>query len=690
MNNTKLFSKYVLTEKTLKSYLNLGTYLKFINLKNSFGEIDFKLANKLSRAIKKWAIKMGATHYVHWFVPLTGKSAKKQISFLDVNSRKRAINKFDENSLVKGEVDASSFPSGGDRLTFKARGYTVWDYTSQIFIKNKVVHIPTVFCSYTGVALDEKLAFLRATEYLNKQATNLLHLMGEKQVKSVNCNLGIEQEYFLVNKQLFEKRKDLQICGRTLLGSTPIKSKEGCYNYLSEIKPNVKKFMHNLEEELWKVGILSKVQHSEVAPCQYEVVPVFDCANVAINQNVLLMDIMKEVANKYGFEVLLHEKPFKNVSGSGKHNNWSISTNLGVNLLDCTQVEHDVFLAVFTSVISAIDKHYDLLRVSASSLGNDFRFGGNEAPPSIVSLFIGEDYLNTLINYLKTEAFLIERKKPLNLNTYSTAKLLKDNCDRNRTAPVAFTGNKFEFRMIGSSQNTALCNTIMATIVGKEFEDINAKLKASNNVKSTLKEIIKHNIKNHLRIIFNGDCYNESWRKEASKRRLENITNCVDAFKKLIEGKNIDLFSSCGVMSKEELNIRYTTYLKTYYETVLAEANAMLYMLEKEVLPSCNRYLTFNSNLIEKLKDIGLEPNTIFRSTKQFINSIEEISNYIKLLTIEIKNVNKITCATLKAEYCRDKICPILNDIREIYDEMERHLPNEFKPFPSYEDLLSN
>lgn len=692
--NIKLFCKNVLTDKVLKSFLKKKDFLSFIELKKTHGEMDFNLASRLAEAIKKWALKLGATHYTHWFIPLSGKSAEKQISFLDVDSCGEFINKFDGNSLIKGETDASSFPSGGDRMTFEARGYTVWDYTSPVFINenckgNKVLYIPTAFCSYTGIALDEKTPLLRATEYLNKHATKFMNLMGYASVKNVNCNLGIEQEYFLINKSLFAERKDLQICGRTLLGSSSIKPQELYHHYLGSIKPNINLFMHNLETELWKIGILAKIQHNEAAPCQHEIVPVYSSANVAGDQNMVLMDVMKRVANEHGFEMLLHEKPFKNVNGSGKHNNWSLGTNTGLNLLDYADVDAETFLAVFTSVLSAIDKHYDLLHFAASCFGNDFRLGGNEAPPNIISVFIGDDFKKILDNYVNTEDFHVSSKKTLNLNTGAVAKLYKDNCDRNRTSSVAYTGNKFEFRMVGSSQNTAICNMIVATIVGAEFERMNKILENSKDKHSGVKEIIKSNIEEHSRIIFNGNCYDAEWAKEAEKRGLKSVKSCIDSLKYLTTEKNIELFTKSRVMSAEELKIRKEIYEKTYYESTLIEARTLLSMVEKEVLPNLNKYLADLINMDNAIASTKLEEYDYKSNIKNLLKDIASLYNYVPKLEETINNIDREESSEAKALYCREKIHKLMSEIRDIYDELEPHIPNEYKPFPDYDDLLN-
>ena len=691
-NYKNLFSTNILTDDKLKKLMKRKHYKKFIDLKHSLKEMDFYLADIVASAIKKWAMSLGATHYTHWFFPLTGKSAEKQVSFLDIGKNGKFINNFNGNSLIKGETDASSLPNGGERMTFEARGYTVWDYCSPVFVKkdnnnNKVLYIPTAFCSYTGVALDEKTPLLRATEFLNLEATKLLNRLGYKEVKYVDCNMGCEQEYFLIDKNLYKKRKDLVLTGRTLLGAELIKKQEMYNHYFGQINSKISSFMHELNKELWAVGIMAKIQHNEVAPSQHEIVPVYSSVNIATDQNSLLMEIMQQVADRYNLQVLFHEKPFKGLNGSGKHNNWSISTNTGLNLLDINQVKEDVFMIIFTSIICAIDNHYDLLRMSVSSLSNDFRLGGCEAPPSIISVFVGEDMINIMDGYVKSNKIKKRNKTILDTKTTSVAKLYKDNCDRNRTSPFAYTGNKFEFRMPGSSQNMALCNTVLATIVANEIKKVNKILDQSSNIEKDLKNIICDNIKKHKKIIFNGNGYDSSWKKEAKKRGLIDYRNCVDACFSLTKEKAISLFVENGIMSKTEINIRYKTYLKTYCEELETESKTLLCMIEKEVIPSLNEYLTDTLNLLDKQQINNLENNNkeIVSTINKCINVLFEKTNILKLLLKKTSNINNIQ---KKCKFEKDKIISLMQEIREAYDEIELIIPDKFKPFPSYNQLV--
>ena len=688
------FANLVLTDNKLKHFMKKKDFNSFMSLKNSNGEMDFILANKIAKAIKKWAITMGATHYTHWFFPLTGTYAEKHISFLDYGSKGEFINKFNGNSLIKGETDASSFPSGGERLNFEARGYTVWDYSSPVFIKkddneNKVLYIPTAFCTYNGVSVDEKTPLLRATEYLNKETTKLLNTLGFKDVKNVVCEVGCEQEYFLVDKELYSKREDLVFTGRTLLGADAIKSQETSHHYLGQIKPKVSAFMHDLNKELWELGIMAKIQHNEVAPCQHEIVSVYAQVNIVADQNSLLMEVMNKVADKHGFKVLFHEKPYKGLNGSGKHNNWSVSTNTGTNLLNINQADETVFMLMFTSIISAIDKHYDLLKMSTSSLGNDLRLGGSEAPPSIISVFIGEDMKEMFDNFVKSNKMKKKNNAILDIKTTRVAKLYKDNCDRNRTTPFAYTGNKFEFRMCGSSQSIALCNTVLSTIVADEIRLINEKLEKTEDAKEkVILNAILDNISNHSRIIFNGNSYDDAWKKEAKSRGIIDYNNSVDCYKRLVDKDNIKLFEESGVLSQTELNVRYETYLETYISDSLIEAKTILDMCRKHVFIKIEKFIKKQVAAIENSEKLGIKNKPLVLEIKEIANSYEILRTLVEELQTNIEQLNKKENSLTKAEFCRDTINKNIEQIREVYDNIEPKLPENCKPFPNYDDLL--
>lgn len=688
------FANAVLTDDKLRKLMKRKDYMRFMALKSYGGDMDFELADKVALAMKKWALSMGATHYTHWFFPLTNKYAEKQTSFLDYGPNGEYISKFNGKSLIKGETDASSFPSGGERMTFEARGYTVWDYTSPAFIKsddsgNKVLYIPTAFCTYTGVALDEKTPLLRATDYLNREATRLLNRLGYTDVTRVICNVGCEQEYFLIDRDKYEERKDLKFVGRTLLGAAPLKTQETSHHYLGQLHPRVSAFMHDLDKELWNLGIMAKIQHNEVAPAQHEVVPVYSQVNIASDQNSLMMDIMDKVADKHKFKVLFHEKPFKGVNGSGKHNNWSLSTDTGLNLMDSGRVRQDVFMLLFTSVISAIDKHYDLLKLSTSSLENDMRLGGHEAPPSIISVFVGEDMIELMDNYLKEHKYTKKSKSVLDFKTTKLAKLYKDNCDRNRTSPFAYTGNKFEFRMVGSSQSVALPNTILATIVADELRSINEKLDTTtDDIDNVVSKIIAENISNHSRIVFNGNSYDDVWKKESIARGLIDYNNSVDCYARWIDKDNIKLFEDNGIMSDAEMKVRYDTYMSAYIEGIVLEAKTILSMCTVDVLPSVHKHLQRLVSITEELSDFDVKD-------KVFVDEIDDIVKKYTLLKQKLSKLEKGLIALgdmkdilEKATYARDVILKEIADVRAVYDTLEVILPSEFKVFPNYNDML--
>lgn len=693
--SNEVFSKYVFSDAEMKNFLKKEAYENYIKLKTFGGEMSFALADEIAKAMMKWAISLGATHYTHWFSPLTGKSAEKQVSFIDFSKSGTPIDSFNAKCLIKGETDASSFPNGGERMTFEARGYTVWDYLSPVFIKqdsknNKVLYIPTAFCSYNGVALDEKTPLLRAMNCLNVWATKVANLLGYNEIKSVITNVGAEQEYFLVDKNLASKRKDIMFTGRTLLGAKPTKSQDLYHHYLGEINDKISTFMHELDEELWKVGVMAKIQHNEVAPAQHEVVPVFDQVNTATDQNNLLMELLSKVADRNNLKVLLHEKPFAGINGSGKHNNWSISSNDGRNLLDINKTPFDLFMTMFVSVISAIDNHYDLVRLTTASSSNDHRLGGDEAPPSIISVFIGENMDKILDDYLDGKISTDDEVAYLAHGTPNLPTLRRDNCDRNRTSPFAFTGNKFEFRMVGSMQSNALPNFVLCTIIAKELKKIANLLEncEENERKSKLNEILKHNINSHRRIIFNGNGYDEEWKIEAEKRGLKDYKNSPDCFVNLLKEQNISLFEEMKVLSKNEMALRYDIYLKTYVENVMLEARVLLDMINKEVLPLLCDYYAEVSSIVETMSKIKSANNYILEKHKFIDETILAISESAKTLEDAMeKDISKLSELD-KAKYVRDDILCIMKKVREVYDEAEKHLPEKYIAFPTYNDLL--
>ncbi len=679
--------EYVLTDEKLKKYMKGSDYKKYISLKKEAKPLSISLAEKIAKAIVSWAKENGATHYTHWFFPLTSKSAEKQVAFVDIKDGK-LISSFCGSSLMKGETDASSFPSEGERVTFEARGYTVWDMTSPVFIKNegkvKVLYIPTAFIGYNGVSLDEKMPLLRANERLSDVATKLLNKLGYTDVKSVYTDLGIEQEYFLINKDLYEKRKDLILTGRTLFGSAPSKSQETYHHYFDKIDGDLRLFMNETYENLLKMGVIAKVQHNEVAPAQHEVVQRYFSTTVACDQNMLTMEELGEVAKKHGKVVLFHEKPFSGVNGSGKHNNWSISTDGGENILDVGKFDEDTFMLFFVSILSAIDKHYDLLRLSTAGAGNDQRLGGNEAPPSVISVYIGEDIENMINSYITSQKSRSKNVSAMDLKTSYLAPLIKDNCDRNRTSPFAFTGNKFEFRMLGASQSPALANCVLSTILADELLMVTKELEKGKSVK----EIVKQNYEAHKRIVFNGNSYDNQWSKIASERKLVDIKDSVEAYKSLLDEKNIELFERNNVLSKREIKVRYLSYVKTYCETIITEGIVMNNILNKQIVPSLEKYLDFTQSLLKNCEKSHLDTDYLKDRAKDLNQRIIALTENSKKLQNILNSAISLNDVTLKANCCKDQLLPLYNETRNIFDEIEHSIPSEFKPFPTYDDIL--
>ena len=678
--------EHILTDEKLKKYMKTSDYKFYIKLKQEHRALTSDLAEKIANAIKKWALKMGATHYTHWFFPLTGKSAEKQVAFVDIKDKK-LITSFCGSSLTKGETDASSFPSEGERVTFEARGYTVWDMTSPVFIKEdgdiKVLYIPTAFIGYNGVSLDEKMPLLRANERLSDVATKILNTLGYTDVKSVHTDLGIEQEYFLISQDMYEKRKDIVLTGRTLFGSSPSISQETYHHYFGKIDAKLSQFMHEVDTVLLKMGVIGKVQHNEVAPAQHEIVQRFFTTSVECDQNRLCMDALDEVAKKHNLKVLFHEKPFAGVNGSGKHNNWSISTDTGINILDVGKVSEDTFMLFFTAILSAIDKHYDLLRMSTAGAGNDERLGGNEAPPSVISVYIGEDIEEMIESYIKEQKNYKAKVTAMDLKTTYLAPIMKDNCDRNRTSPFAFTGNKFEFRMLGASQSPALANTVLSTILANELTLCYEKLSKGE----TVKDIVKENYELHKKIVFNGNSYDNEWTKLASTRGLEDIKDSVTAYMSLLKKENIELFERNNVMSQREIKVRFLSYIKTYCESIITEATVLNNILNKQIIPSLLKYLKSILQTQELCKENELNTLYLDEISMDINYRVETLYDYSKKLQSVLKsaifaNIDK------KPIICRDKLLPLFAKIRILFDEIEHKMPSEFKPFPTYDDIL--
>ena len=591
----ELYGSLVFNDKIMREKLPKDMYKALKKTIENGTHLELDVANSVAVAMKEWALEHGATHYTHWFQPMTNFTAEKHDSFISPTADGQVIMDFSGKELVKGEPDASSFPSGGLRATFEARGYTAWDPTSPAFIKDRTLYIPTAFCSYSGEALDKKTPLLRSMDTLNKEAVKILRLLGNTEVKHINTTVGPEQEYFLVDKDLYNKRKDLIFCGRTLIGAPAPKGQEMEDHYFGTLKPRVSAYMHDLDEELWKLGIPAKTKHNEVAPAQHELAPVFDTTNVAVDHNQLTMEIMKKVAAKHNMVCLLHEKPFEGINGSGKHNNWSMSTDTGVNLLDPgkTPAENTQFLVFLVAVIKAVDDYADLLRISVASAGNDHRLGANEAPPAVVSIFLGDELTEVLKAIENDEFFVGHSAVQMDIGAKVLPHFVKDNTDRNRTSPFAFTGNKFEFRMLGSSSSVANPNIILNTAVAESLRQFYEKLKdvPADEMESAVHELLKQTIIDHKRVIFNGNGYTDEWLEEAKKRGLYNLVSTPDALPHFIDEKNEKLLTSHHIFTDAELHSRYEIKMENYVKTLHIEANTLVEIIQKDLLPSITTYM---------------------------------------------------------------------------------------------------
>ena len=665
------------------------------DLKTAISEgksIDRKIADIVANAMKEWAIEMGATHYTHWFQPMTGITAEKHDSFISPDGDGKIIMEFSGKELIKGESDASSFPSGGLRATFEARGYTAWDPSSYAFVKDNTLCIPTAYCSYNGAALDQKTPLLRSMEAISKQALRIAKLFGLDDVKSINTTVGPEQEYFLIDSEMAQCRPDLMFCGRTLLGATPPKGQEMYDHYFGVIKPRVKDFMRELDEELWKLGVFAKTEHNEAAPAQHELAPVFTTTNIAADHNQLTMEMMKKIAEKHGFLCLLHEKPFKDVSGSGKHNNWSLSTNTGINFLKAGKNPSDnlLFLLTLAAVIRAVDEHQDLLRISVATAGNDHRLGGAEAPPAIISMYLGDDLNEILESIERGEHHIDADKIKMTVGTDVIPYIRKDNTDRNRTSPFAFTGNKFEFRMLGSASSISETNVVLNTIVADVFRDFADKLEGSANLKKDVLELIRTTVKEHKRIIFNGDGYSKAWEEESAKRGLLNLRSTVDALPYWRTKENIELFERHGVYDGAEINSRADISLESYSKTVHIEALTLLEMVKRDVIPAISAYEGTLCNTVQKKRVVSEKINC--DAEVEVIEKLATFNEHLNRLVKELETAIQKAQATVdllaRAQTYCNKVLFIMDNIRHIADEAETVVSRDYWPYPTYGDIL--
>ena len=692
----EIYGSLVFNDKIMREKLPKDMYKALKKTIENGTHLELDVANSVAVAMKEWALEHGATHYTHWFQPMTNFTAEKHDSFISPTGDGQVIMEFSGKELVKGEPDASSFPSGGLRATFEARGYTAWDPTSPAFIKDRTLYIPTAFCSYSGEALDKKTPLLRSMDTLNKEAVKILRLLGNTEVKHIDTTVGPEQEYFLVDKDLYNKRKDLIFCGRTLIGAPAPKGQEMEDHYFGTLKPRVSAYMHDLDEELWKLGIPAKTKHNEVAPAQHELAPVFDTTNVAVDHNQLTMEIMKKVAAKHNMVCLLHEKPFEGINGSGKHNNWSMSTDTGVNLLDPgkTPAENTQFLVFLVAVIKAVDDYADLLRISVASAGNDHRLGANEAPPAVVSIFLGDELTEVLKAIENDEFFVGHGAVQMDIGAKVLPHFVKDNTDRNRTSPFAFTGNKFEFRMLGSSSSVANPNIILNTAVAEVLSQFYEELKdvPADGMESAVHELLKKTIKEHKRIIFNGNGYTDEWIEEAEKRGLYNLVSTPDALPHFTDEKNEKLLTSHHIFTHAELHSRYEIKLENYVKTLHIEAGTMVEIIQKDLLPAVTTYMEKLAQTAALKKSVV--PDISVSAEAALLTRLTELSETM------VKDLERLKEDTAMAEYEVDKdllksaklyqsvVLTDMEKVRVSADAAEALIPDSILPYPTYGKLL--
>ena len=693
-NIPELYGSLVFNDKVMRSKLPKDMYKALKKTIESGTHLELDVANSVAVAMKEWATENGATHYTHWFQPMTNVTAEKHDSFISPTGDGQVIMDFSGKELVKGEPDASSFPSGGLRATFEARGYTAWDPTSPAFIKDGTLYIPTAFCSYSGEALDKKTPLLRSMQTLDKEATKLLHIIGNKDVKHVNTTVGPEQEYFLVDKELYKQRKDLVFCGRTLIGAPAPKGQEMEDHYFGALKPRVAAYMHDLDVELWKLGIPAKTKHNEVAPAQHELAPVFDTTNVAVDHNQLTMEVMKKVADKHGLVCLLHEKPFEGINGSGKHNNWSMITDTGVNILDPgkTPAENTQFLIFLTAVIKAVDEYADVLRISVASAGNDHRLGANEAPPAVVSVFLGDELTEVLKSIENDEYFAGSRAVQMDIGAKVLPHFVKDNTDRNRTSPFAFTGNKFEFRMLGSEASVANPNINLNTAVAECVHQFAEQLKnvPEDKMEDAIHELIKKTIIDHKRVIFNGNGYTDEWIEEATKRGLFNLKSTPDALPQWIADKNIELFTKYHIFTKEEIESRYEIWLESYSKILNIESNTMVEMVQKDFLPSVFAYIDKVAATAVAKKSVVSDVSTASEGKliKELSQLADEISTGLETLKADTAKALATEDPLANAKAYQTVVLSDMDELRKSVDAAETLIPDALLPYPTYDKLL--
>ena len=690
-NVPQIFGSMVFNDKVMQERLPKTTYKALKKTVENGEQLDISVANVVANAMKDWAVELGCTHYTHWFQPMTGVTAEKHDSFIQPGGD-GVIMEFSGKELIKGEPDASSFPSGGIRATFEARGYTTWDPTSPAFVRDSTLYIPTAFCSYTGEVLDKKTPLLRSMEKLSQEAVKVLKLLG-KDVKRVTTTVGPEQEYFLIDKEMYDKRPDLIYTGRTLFGAMAPKGQELEDHYFGSIKTRVAAYMRDLDEELWKLGVLAKTKHNEVAPSQHELAPIFSTSNIATDHNELTMELMKKVAERHGLVCLLHEKPFKGVNGSGKHNNWSISTDTGENLLDPGKAPEDniQFQLFLAAIIKAVDEYQDLLRITVASAGNDHRLGANEAPPAIISMYLGDDLGALVESIINGTEYRSHAKIKMETGVDALPTFRKDNSDRNRTSPFAFTGNKFEFRALGSSLNIACPNYMLNTMVAEELSGFYEKLSGETDIYTAIKALVKETLTAHQRIIFNGDNYTDEWVEEAARRGLCNYKSLPDAMEHYIDKKNIDLFVKHGIVSEQEIHARYEIELEHYSKQLNIEALSMLEMAKRDITPAVISFINELAQTVSFKKQAS--PFMSCYAEESLLKSLsEELEAFVKKtdeLEAAVKNAADYSGENLEhAKYFRNTVFALMEELRAVGDEMETEMPSKYWPYPSYGEIL--
>ncbi len=694
MNIPEIFAENVFNHEVMKSRLPKNIYKALLKTINNGAAMDMTTADIVANTIKDWAVEKGATHYTHWFQPLTGSTAEKHDSFINTTPGGNAIMEFSGKELVKGEPDASSFPSGGLRQTSTARGYTAWDPTSYCFVKEGSLYIPTVFVSYTGEILDKKTPLLRSMDALSRSAVRFLRLFGNDRVTRVTSTVGAEQEYFLIDKKMYDQREDLILTDRTLFGANPPKGQELDDQYFANLKPRIAEYMADLDVELWKLGIYSKTKHNEVAPAQHEMAPIFTTSNLGTDQNELAMEVMKKVALRHGLVCLLHEKPFEGVNGSGKHNNWSMSTDDGQNLLDPgdTPMENLQFLTILCALIKGVDEYADLMRISAASAGNDHRLGADEAPPAIISMFLGEE-LDAVLKAIEEDGVYKTQTSTFEIGVNALPSFPKDSTDRNRTSPFAFTGNRFEFRMVGSSDNIACPNALLNTIVAEElswFSDALESFKGSDNFESEVKKLLKDVLKKHRRIIFNGDGYSPEWIQEAERRGLPNYASTVDCLPHYTDEKNIRIFRKFNIYTPNELKARTEVLLETYSKTIRIEARTMIEMARKKLLPAALDYVSSVCCSISVKKQIGMTSYSEEKIAAKLNDLADRFYDSIERLESQLESACKINDIKKQAECFHDYVLAEMDIMRSVADEIEMNMPCDKWPIPTYTAMIYN